>query len=117
LPTLCEATESPAPAAIDGVSLLNVLKGAEPAPKREYLYWEFPGQEGQQAIRLGQWKAVRTNLAAGPQPWQLYDLSADAAEAHDVAGQHPEVLAAVERIAAEAHVPSPTFPLQSVDAP
>jgi len=116
LPTICEATYTEAPHNIDGVSLLGVLKGSPPL-QRDYLYWEFPNPVGQQAVRMGDWKGVRTDLAKGPQRWQLYNVAADELEAHDVADEHPEVLKQIEQIAADAHVPSPVFPLQSVDSP
>jgi arylsulfatase A len=117
LPTLCEATGADIPDEIDGLSLLGVLK--EPSTKldREHLYWEFPAKTGAQAARWRNWKGVRTNLAAGPQRWQLYDLSVDETESQDVADEHPDVVKRIEQIAAAEHTPSPVFPLQSVDSP
>jgi arylsulfatase len=117
LPTICDAANVAEPQNIDGVSLLGELEGTSPLPKREYLYWEFPNPVGQQAVRWGDWKGVRTELAKGPQRWQLYNLAADEFEAHDVADEHPEVVEQIEQIAAQAHVPSQIFPLQSVDSP
>ncbi|HEX6961610.1 MAG TPA: arylsulfatase [Lacipirellula sp.] len=116
LPTLCEAAGAETPKPIDGLSLVSVLKDPSSKLNREYLYWEFPNRSGQQAVRMGNWKGVRTDLAKGPQRWQLYDLSVDETEAHDVAGEHPNIVKQIDRLAAEAHVPSETFPLQSVDA-
>jgi arylsulfatase len=117
LPTICDAAKVATPQNVDGVSLLGELEGTAPSPKHEYLYWEFPNPVGQQAVRWGDWKGVRTELAKGPQRWQLFNLAADEFEAHDVADEHPEVVKQIEQIAAQAHVPSQTFPLQSVDSP
>jgi arylsulfatase len=117
LPTLCEATSTAAPEQIDGVSLVSIFKEPRSELSRNHLYWEFSAKEGQQAVRLGDWKGVRTDLAKGPQRWQLYHLAADESETQDVADEHPHVVKQIERIAAAEHVPSQVFPLQSVDSP
>jgi len=116
LPTLCEAAGAKPPAEIDGVSLLNALTGNQPLPSRDCLYWEFPAYGGQQALRAGNWKAVRTDLAGGSKRWQLYDLSNDATESFDVAEEHPQVVERLVKLADAAHRESQTFPLPSVDA-
>lgn len=99
----------------DGVSLLPVLEGRA-VPPRAFLYREFAGYGGQQAVWSGRWKAVRQQLARGPAPTELYDLEADAAESRDVAGGHPEVVARLEAIMAREHVPSALFPIRGIDA-
>jgi arylsulfatase A-like enzyme len=50
---------------------------------REALYWEH---EGNRAIRVGDWKLV----ALHGKPWELYDLSRDRSEQHDLSGKEPE---------------------------
>lgn len=115
LPTLCEFAGVDAPPGIDGVSLAGPILRGEAPPQRNYLYWEFPSYGGQQAVRAGQWKAVRTGLKDGLQPWQLYDLAADPQESVDVAADHPDITARLSRYAEEAHVRSDVFPLFSVD--
>ncbi len=117
LPTLGEAAGADAPEPIDGISLMSVLR--EPATElaREHLYWEFAAKDGQQAVRWREWKGVRTNLANGPQRWQLYDLSVDESESQDVADEHPKIVERIEQIAAAEHAPSPVFPLPGVDSP
>jgi arylsulfatase A-like enzyme len=67
----------------EGRDLLPVLRGGA-APERA-LYWEHTGNA---AIRGGNWKLVRD----WPRPWELYDVSRDRSELHDVADQHPDVL-------------------------
>ena len=48
---------------IDGVSFAPTLFGRpEDQAKPEYLYWEFTGYGGQQAVRMGDWKGVRQNM-------------------------------------------------------
>jgi arylsulfatase len=116
LPTLCEVAGDEAPTDIDGVSLLNVLTNSSPPPQRDYLYWEFPARGGQQAVRWGDWKAVRTDLDSGPQRWQLYDLKADESESFDVADEHPEVVEQIKKLASEARVDSKVFPLANAES-
>jgi arylsulfatase A-like enzyme len=43
--------------------------------------------------RIGDWKAVRL---APTQPLELYDLKADRGETHNVAADHPDVVARIE---------------------
>ena len=56
---------------------------------------------------MGKWKAVR--LAAG-KPLELYDLDADPREAHDVAGEHSDVVARIEAYLRTARTPSEQWP-------
>ena len=66
---------------------------------------------------VGDWKAVRQNLAKGPGKTELYNLKVDEGETTDVAAKHPEVVARLEKLMKEQHTPSRDFPLQSVDPP
>jgi arylsulfatase len=115
LPTLCEVAGAEPPKDIDGVSLLKTFTKNEPAPKRDYLYWEFPAFGAQQAVRSGDWKAVRTDLSKGPQRWQLYDLAADRTETFDVADEHRDLVERLAKFAEAAHTPSKQFRLPNVD--
>jgi arylsulfatase len=65
---------------MEGTSLLPVLRGEMLAERA--LYWEH---EGHRAVRRGRWKLV----AEHGKPWELYDLSADRAEAKDLARAEP----------------------------
>ena len=47
----------------DGVSLVSFLKGG-PAPKRDYFYWELHEGRSIQAVRFGDWKAVKNGPSA-----------------------------------------------------
>lgn len=123
LPTLCQligAAEA-VPQDVDGISFAPTLLG-EPEKQRQHdlLYWEFPAYGGQQAVRVGDWKAVRQNLAKltpGESPkTELYDLSKDPAEAHNVAADHTDIVSQLEHVMAAQHVPSELFRLPGVDA-
>jgi arylsulfatase A-like enzyme len=113
LPTFMDVAGLKTPASTDGLSLLPTLTGRGKQAQHPYLYWEFYEQGGSVAARWGQWKAVRLNMATTPNgPIELYDLATDPHEAHDVAPQHPEVIARFAQIFTQAHVPSPAFKFQ-----
>jgi arylsulfatase A-like enzyme len=88
---------------LDGLSMAPTLLG-EPQQDHEYLYWEASERGFQQALRVGRWKAVRLSERKG---WQLYDLTADLGERRDVAAEHPEVIARVEKLARSARTRPP----------
>ncbi|TWU01939.1 arylsulfatase [Neorhodopirellula pilleata] len=108
--------------AIDGISFLPLLRGDQSnQAEHPFLYWEFGGYTGQQAVRMGQWKAIRKNLmAAGktkqPPAWALYDLKNDPSESHDVAPQNPAVIDRIVSIATAEHSPSELFAMPMLDS-
>jgi arylsulfatase len=116
LPTLCDIAGAEVPAAdTDGISFLPTLLGKADQNRHEFLYWEFPGYGGQQAVRMGDWKGVRTGMGKGNTRIALYDLAKDPAESDDVAARHPDVVARIAKIMAEQHVPSKAFPIKVLD--
>jgi arylsulfatase A len=117
LPTLCDLTGAPPPDGIDGLSFLPTLTGKGEQKHHEFLYWEFPAYGGQQAVISGNWKAVRQDLAKGIVKTELYDLAADESETTDVAAKRPDVIARLEKLMRNEHVPSADFPLQAIDRP
>jgi arylsulfatase len=48
--------------------------------------------EGARGYRLGDWKVVWGKRQRAPVTWQLFDLSKDPSEQHDLAAQHPTKL-------------------------
>lgn len=103
LPTLAELTGAKPPADVDGLSILPELIGAEAAgheqQKHEFLYWEYGRQV---AVRMDNWKAIRPKQDG---PWELYDLTTDVSETTNVADEHPEVLARMQKYAEQSHEP------------
>ncbi len=121
LPTLLELTGNAkaTPRDIDGISFAPTLLGKKQAP-RPFLYREFPGYGGQQAVRIGDWKGVRQKLVpkgnAHPNlHTELYLLANDPYESKDVSLQHPDVVEKIERLFKEQHTPSKDFPIPALD--
>jgi arylsulfatase A len=116
MPTLCEIAGAKTPKSIDGISFLPTILGKGEQRKHEFLYWEFPGYGGQQAVRLGDWKAIRQNIHKGNLKIQLFNLADDIGETTDVAANHPDIVERVATIMREQHTPSKIFPIKSLDA-
>jgi len=116
LPTLAELAGAWAPPGIDGISMVPTLLGWGEQEEHEYLYWEFHEQGGKQAVRKGNWKAVRLDVRENPDSAiELFDLVNDISEENNVAGQYPEIVEQMDRIMKESHVPSEIFPLFDAD--
>jgi arylsulfatase A-like enzyme len=109
LPSAAELAGVKPPPGIDGISIVPALKG-QPLPQREYLYWEFHERGFSQAVRLGNWKAVRKGGRTSP--IELYDIAKDPGESIDVASTHGAVVKRVAEIMASARTDSPQFPIK-----
>ena len=108
LPTLAELGGAAAPPNLDGVSITRALKGA-PQPPHEFLYWEFHERGFQQAVRMGDWKAVRLGK---DRPLELYNLKSDRAETTDLASKEPAIVERIEKYLATARTESPHWPVK-----
>ena len=93
LPTAAAIAEADVPQEIDGISVLPSLVGQPQTNRHDFLYWESHENGFQQAVRMGDWKAVRT---APDKSLELYNLKNDIGEKTDVAGQNPAVVATIE---------------------
>ncbi len=114
MPTLAELTGQPVPESTDGISFLPTLLGNSAEQKQHaFLYWEWPGGGGVQAVRQGDWKGIRHKLQKDADaPIELYNLANDLGEETDVAAQHPDVVAEIHRIMTEERIapdPDPLF--------
>lgn len=92
--TMAELTGETLPVETDGISFLQTLKGKSTAQKKHtHIYFEYPENGGQVAIRLDEWKGIRTNVKNDVHaPWQLFNLKTDRNETKDVANKHPEII-------------------------
>lgn len=106
LPTLCEVTGARAPDDIDGISFLPTLLGQEGQQKHEFLYWEFPAYTGQQAVRMGDWKGIRSNIFKDNLDIQLYNLANDPTESRNMARAHPDIVEKIKAIMMREHTPA-----------
>jgi arylsulfatase A-like enzyme len=109
LPTACELARVDAPPRIDGVSFVPALRGRAMLA-RDYLYWEFHEDGFGQAVRTGNWKGVRPKSRANP--IELYDLSADIGEHHDVAQEHADLVSRISRWFESARTESKELPVK-----
>lgn len=125
LPTAAELIGAEAPPDIDGISLVPTLLGSEAAGRRqqahEYLYWELPRRDTKdrwnyrketppQALRAGEWKAVRPRPDG---PVEVYNLKSDPGEQKDLAAASPAVKARLESLLKTARTePRPAVPFK-----
>ncbi len=86
LPTVLAAVQAqPLPGIeFDGVNLLPFFKGGQSGDPHPALFWRW---RGEQAVRQGDWKLVRTREQ---KDWQLYHLIDDAAEKNNLIASHPD---------------------------
>ena len=117
LPTFCDIAGIQPPKGTDGISFLPTLLGEKNRKQHEFLYWEFPSYAGQQAVRMGQWKAVRKNIFKGNLDIELYNLDEDITEQHNVASMYPDIVKKIAEIMIEEHelAKSPGFRIKAID--
>jgi arylsulfatase A len=110
-PTFQKLAGVPVSKNIDGISIVDALKGDRQS-SHKYLYWEFHEQGGKQAVRLGPWKGIRLDVSLRPDsPVELYNLEKDPNERTNVANQHPEIARRIGLIMKEAHKADNNWPL------
>ncbi len=118
LPTFAQlaGVELPAGQVFDGMSLVDILEGSDPAPERA-IFWHYPVYHHDQpasAVRKGPWKLVH-NLVTGQR--YLYDLENDIGETNDLSLMEPELTRELYQLLeqwrkecqAEYPVPNPDF--------
>ena len=74
---------------LEGQSLIPIFSGQTALSR--VLCWEH---EGNRAVREGDWKLVSKHLGS----WELYNVAQDRIEAHNLAAQQPERVAAMTAI-------------------
>jgi arylsulfatase A-like enzyme len=77
---------------LDGVNVWETMSKGSPSPRSEVVYNIEPFRG---AVRQGDWKLVWWTLL--PQRIELYNISQDPSEQHNLAAEHPEVVAALQQ--------------------
>ena len=106
LPTAAAVANVAPPKGVDGISVLPALLGKEQRG-HEFFYWEFFERGMQQAVRYGDFKAIR--LEQG-RPLVLYNLRDDIGETNDIASSNPDVIQRIEHYLKTARCPSEFWP-------
>ena len=103
------------PRYLDSVSFLPALTGQPLKQKQhDYLYWEFHETAFHQAVRMGDWKAVRYGTK---KPLELYNLKSDLGETTNLAAQQPAVVKRIEKIMQTAHRDTKYWPIREAGTP
>jgi arylsulfatase A-like enzyme len=131
MPTFADLAGLAPPALSDGVSLVPSLTGQGIQRSRGFCYFEydysgspFPVDEAlgrrknfkrrnqMQAIRMGDYTAVRYSITNSSDPFRLYNVVIDPHEDHDLAGdaRYSAQLAAARQLTMEVRRPAPGVP-------
>lgn len=109
MPTLADLTHTKLPVNTDGISMLPTLLDVKKQKNHPYLYWEFHEDGGRQAVRAGDWKAVREKMASGNPTFELYNLKNDLAEKKNLANKNPKIVRKMKKIMESARTDSELF--------
>ena len=77
---------------LDGVDVWSVMAKGAPSPRTEIVYNIEPFRA---AVRQGDWKLVWKTFL--PSSVELYDIPRDPSEAKNVAAEHPDIVAALQK--------------------
>ena len=102
MPTLADLTGSKLQQT-DGLSLLPTLLGKGKQQKHDFLYFEYPENNGWLSVRIGNWKGIKKKLKNGNIQWELYNLVEDSQERNNLANQYPEILKEMDIIVLREH--------------
>jgi arylsulfatase A-like enzyme len=96
--------------ATDGISFVPALFGKR-LPERPFLYFELiEASTKQQAVRMGDWKAIKIHKASGTVT-ELYNLRSDIGEQNNVAAQYPDIVKQAEGLFLKERTPDKNWPL------
>ncbi len=103
---------------LDGVDVLDVMRGEAEPPKRDWFTWEAQGPRGDKlALHSGPWKLVLMGTSVlnddAADNAQLYRLANDIDESDDIAAEHADV---VKRLIAKARMFRKLRPKNGVSA-
>lgn len=99
MPTYAAMVGRTLPAKTDGHNILPLLMGKkQPKLSKRTLYWEFHEDGGKQAVRLGDWKLIRTKIATGAPKLELFNIAKDIREEQNLIDRYPKVAKSLEEI-------------------
>ncbi len=93
MPTLLNLTgaKHPQPMDMDGYDITTLLRGDKNQTRPDLFFWHEPNfwahSGPESSIRSGKWKLL---YFYDTQEWQLYDLSTDISESHNLINTYPE---------------------------
>ncbi|MEO7101642.1 MAG: sulfatase-like hydrolase/transferase [Luteolibacter sp.] len=122
LATFAEMAGIPAPSATDGTSILPTLTGQGTQIDKGFLYFEmytysstglypeFPNHGGDscyqmQAIRIGDFKGLRTAITSADDAFRIYNVVNDPKESTNLAASHPDLQDQMKLLAVGARRP------------
>jgi arylsulfatase A-like enzyme len=105
---MADIIDAELPENIDGISFLPELTGNGTQKEHDYLYWEFHEENGRQAVRQGDWKAVKYDVYNNGKI-ELYNLKDDTSEEFDVADLYPEKVAEMDSLMKMSRIDSELF--------
>ena len=114
LPTFADITGQNVTANTDGISLKSTFLDNKDIKDIRVLYWEFHEQGGKQAVRKGNWKAIRLDVheKGFHDDIELYNLNHDPSESNDIADEHPDIVEQMIAIMEQEHTKSENFPFR-----
>jgi arylsulfatase A-like enzyme len=105
LPTVADLSDTKLTAETDGLSLKPTLLGQEGQKQHSHLCWYFGEQGGKNAALKWPWKLIQQNTGADKKAKknlkmtrELYNLETDIGEETNLATQHPEIVAELEKL-------------------
>ena len=93
---------------LDSISYVPTLLGEGEQPEHEYLYWEFLENTPVQAVRQGEWKALR--FFGEETRVEVYNLAEDPGETADLSASTPDETPALVELMDAAHLPASNWP-------
>lgn len=101
-PTFTELAKAENPKSIEGISITPTLFGTKKQPLHDYIYWEFFPHDAGQAVRIGDYKAIRflNPRYSDVNHTFIYNLKTDPIETKDISSLKPDIAKKAETIMA-----------------
>jgi arylsulfatase A-like enzyme len=117
LPTLTDLTHAGTLSGIDGLSYSKALNGSKPARQHDFFYWQFNEGGLQEAVLKDHWKLLRFKKSGMPERFELYHLTDDIGEEHDLAAKYPQKVKALAQLMLQSKTPAenPEFDWSAIE--